>query len=138
MTNARPHILLRAAALLLALAALATGGQVAAAREGGVAAGVTISNRAEATYADDAGQEFLTVSPTVSVTVSTVAAVTVTPDETEPSASVGPNERVTRSLGPTLAEGSVSSGVTVTAATVLTVTETVGETVRNSCPVSSA
>ncbi|HEX8337217.1 MAG TPA: SdrD B-like domain-containing protein, partial [Pyrinomonadaceae bacterium] len=59
-------------------------------------AGVTISNRAEATYADESGQEFLTVSPTVTVTVSTVAAVTVTPDETEPSANVSPNERVTR------------------------------------------
>ena len=96
MTNARPHILLRAFALLFALAALAAGGRVAAARDGGVGAGVVISNRAEATYADETGQEFLTVSPTISVTVSTVAAVTVTPDETEASASVGPNERVTR------------------------------------------
>src|SRR5215218_1113517 len=96
MTNARPHILLRAFALLLALAALAVGGRVATARDGGVGAGVVISNRAEATYADESGQEFLTISPTVSVTVSTVAAVTVTPDETEPSATVAPNERVTR------------------------------------------
>jgi len=96
MINARPHILLRAFAFLLAIAALAAGGQVAVARDGGVEAGVVISNRAEATYADEAGEEFLTVSPTISVTVSTVAAVTVAPDETEPSASVGPNERVTR------------------------------------------
>ncbi|HEX8146118.1 MAG TPA: SdrD B-like domain-containing protein [Pyrinomonadaceae bacterium] len=96
MINARPRILLRAFALLFALAATAAGAGVAAAREGGAGAGVVISNRAEATYADETGQEFLTVSPTVSVTVSTVAAVTVTPDETEPSASVGPNERVTR------------------------------------------
>ncbi|MDX6484382.1 MAG: trimeric autotransporter adhesin, partial [Gaiellaceae bacterium] len=96
MINARPHILLRAFALLLVLAALAAGAPGAAARDGGVGAGVVISNRAEATYADENGQEFATISPTVSVTVSTVAAVTVTPDETEPSASVGPNERVTR------------------------------------------
>ena len=96
MTNARPHILLRAFALLLALAALAAGAPGAVARDGGVGAGVVISNRAEATYADENGQEFLTISPTVSVTVSTVAAVTVTPDETEPSATVGPGERVTR------------------------------------------
>jgi uncharacterized repeat protein (TIGR01451 family) len=96
MINARPHILLRAFALMLALAALAAGGRVAAARDGAVGAGVVISNRAEATYADESGQEFLTISPTVSVTVSTVAAVTVTPDETEPSATVAPNERVTR------------------------------------------
>src|SRR5215207_3633991 len=95
MTNARPHILLRAFALLL-LAALAAGGRAAAARDGGVGAGVVISNRAEATYADESGQEFLTVSPTVTVTVSTVAAVTVTTDETEASANVSPNERVTR------------------------------------------
>src|SRR3712207_7641792 len=52
----------------------------------------TISNRAEATYADESGQEFMTVSQTVSVTVSTVAAVTVTPDETESSANVSPGE----------------------------------------------
>jgi hypothetical protein len=45
---------------------------------------------------------------------------------------------VTRSFGPTLAEGSVSSGLTVTAATVETVTETVGETAENSWPASSA
>jgi uncharacterized repeat protein (TIGR01451 family) len=95
MINARPHTLLRAFALLL-LAALAAGGRAAAAREGGVGAGVVISNHAEATYADETGQEFMTVSPTVTVTVSTVAAVNVTPDETESSATVAPNERVTR------------------------------------------
>jgi uncharacterized repeat protein (TIGR01451 family) len=39
---------------------------------------------------------FGTVSPTVSVTVRVVAALTVTPDETEPSETVSPNERVTR------------------------------------------
>ena len=96
MINARPHILLRAFALLFAFAALAAGGRDAGAREGNVGAGVTISNQAEATYADETGQEFKTVSPTVTVTVSTVAAVTVTPDETEPSANVSPNERATR------------------------------------------
>ena len=95
MTNARPHILLRALALTL-LAALLAGERGAAARDGVVGAGVAISNRAEATYMDAEGQSFSTVSPTVSVTVSTVAAVTVTPDETEASASVSPGERVTR------------------------------------------
>ncbi len=96
MNNARPHILRRAYALLFVLVAFATAGQAAAARDGGVEAGVTISNRAEAIYADETGQEFMTVSPTISVTVSTVVAVTVTPDETEPSETVSPNERVTR------------------------------------------
>ena len=95
MNNARPLLLLRAFALVL-LVALAAGGRGATARDGAVGAGVTISNRAEATYADESGQEFMTVSPTVSVTVSTVAAVTVTPDETESSANVSPSERVTR------------------------------------------
>src|SRR5215213_849075 len=96
MINARPHSLRRAFALIVALAALAACATGAAARDGGVGAGVVISNRAEATYADETGQEFLTVSPTISVKVSTVAAVTVTPDETEASATVAPNERVTR------------------------------------------
>jgi large repetitive protein len=95
MTDARPSILVRALALVL-LAALAAGGRVAAAQDGGAGAGVVISNRAEATYSDSDGVEFATVSPTITVTVSTVAAVTVTPDETEPSATVSPNERVTR------------------------------------------
>jgi uncharacterized repeat protein (TIGR01451 family) len=96
MTNARPGLLLRAFALALALAALAAGGRGAAARDGETGAGVTISNRAEATYTDADGVGFATVSPTVSVTVSTVASVNVTPDETEPSANVSPGERVTR------------------------------------------
>jgi uncharacterized repeat protein (TIGR01451 family) len=68
----------------------------ARARDGRTEAGTVISNRAEATYADADGTEYGTVSPTVSVTVRTVASVTVTPDETEPSASVGPNEQVER------------------------------------------
>jgi hypothetical protein len=47
-----------------------------------------IFNRAEATYADDAGQTYSTVSQTVRVTVRAVAALLVTPDETESSANV--------------------------------------------------
>jgi uncharacterized repeat protein (TIGR01451 family) len=94
MTNARPRTLARAFALLL-LAALVAGGRVANARDG-AEAGVTISNRAEATYTDADGTAFGTVSPTITLTVLTVAAVTVTPDETEPSASITPGERITR------------------------------------------
>jgi uncharacterized repeat protein (TIGR01451 family) len=59
-------------------------------------AGVAISNRAEATYVDDEGATFTTVSPTVTVTVLAVATLNVTPDETEPSTSVAPNESITR------------------------------------------
>jgi uncharacterized repeat protein (TIGR01451 family) len=94
MTNARPRSLVCALALVL-LFAFTAGGRVALA-DGAAEAGVTISNRAEATYTDADGTGFATVSPTVTITVLTVAAVTVTPDETEPSATVAPNERVTR------------------------------------------
>jgi uncharacterized repeat protein (TIGR01451 family) len=59
-------------------------------------AGAAISNRAEATYVDDEGATFSTVSPTVTVTVLAVSTLNVTPDETEPSTSVAPNERITR------------------------------------------
>ncbi|HEV7902982.1 MAG TPA: hypothetical protein VGO96_04000, partial [Pyrinomonadaceae bacterium] len=55
-----------------------------------------ISNRAEAIYADDEGNEFSTVSPTITVTVRAVSAIVVTPDETAPSAAVAPQERITR------------------------------------------
>ena len=95
MTKARPHSLARLLAALL-LAAIAATGRGALAFEGAAGAGATITNRAEATYTDDEGTGYATVSPTITLTVLTVAAVTVTPDETEPSANVSPNERVTR------------------------------------------
>jgi hypothetical protein len=44
---------------------------------------------------------------------------------------------VTRSSGETVAEGSVSSGVTASAATTRTVTVTVGETVAKPTPSAS-
>lgn len=58
--------------------------------------GTVISNRAEASYADDSGLTFSTTSATVTVTVLSVSILNVTPDETEPSDSVAPNERITR------------------------------------------
>jgi uncharacterized repeat protein (TIGR01451 family) len=58
-------------------------------------AGTVVSNRAEATYESD-GTTFNTVSETVTFTVLAVATLTVTPKETVPSASVVPQERVTR------------------------------------------
>lgn len=61
-----------------------------------VGAGTIISNRAEATYEDEAGESFSTVSPTITVTISAVATLAVTPDETAPSDTVAPRERVTR------------------------------------------
>jgi uncharacterized repeat protein (TIGR01451 family) len=57
-----------------------------------------ISNRAEATYVDDDGNAFGTVSPTITVIVRPVSAVVTTPDETAPSDAVSPNEQVTRAF----------------------------------------
>src|SRR5712691_11025252 len=67
--------------------------------EGPTGGGTIISNRAEASYQDDAGESFTTVSPTVTVTVLAVAAIVVTPDETAPSDTVSPREQVTRLFG---------------------------------------
>lgn len=60
--------------------------------------GTSITNRAEATYSDDSGETYGTASPVVTVTVLAVAALNVTPDETESSAEVGPKERITRTF----------------------------------------
>src|SRR5205085_818935 len=84
------------ALVLIALAAIVASGRAASSLDGAAEAGATIFNRAEATYTDADGEGFSVVSPTVSVTVLTVAAVTVTPDETDPSATVAPGERVAR------------------------------------------
>ncbi len=96
MLNARLRPVARALALTLLVALVAAGRVGAVARDGGTEAGTVISNTAEATYEDASGTGFRTVSPTVTVTVRSVSALTVTPDETEPSATVSPNERVTR------------------------------------------
>jgi uncharacterized repeat protein (TIGR01451 family) len=80
--------------VLVALLLLAT--TVAHAADGGADAGTVISNRAEATYRDDAGVSYDTESETVTVTVSHVATIVVTPDETESSDTVAPHDQVTR------------------------------------------
>ena len=59
-------------------------------------AGTVITNRAEATYEGDEGTTYSTVSETVTFTVLPVATLTVSPKETVPSASVVPQERITR------------------------------------------
>lgn len=58
--------------------------------------GTVISNRAEATYQNEAGENFTTVSETVTVTVQTVVSLAVMPDETSPSDTVSPHAQVTR------------------------------------------
>jgi uncharacterized repeat protein (TIGR01451 family) len=83
------------AALALLLCALALPAPLLARRQS-APADTVISNRAESTYRDEEGNEYGTVSPTVTVTVRAVSAVQVTPDEIEPSAAVSQNERVAR------------------------------------------
>jgi uncharacterized repeat protein (TIGR01451 family) len=81
--------------ILLALICASMVGTLARPFDGTPAATV-ISNHAEATYEDGTGATFATVSPTVTVTVLAISTLTVTPDETQPSATVGPNETITR------------------------------------------
>lgn len=59
-------------------------------------AGLVITNRADATYSDSAGNNYSTVSASVRVTVMAVPALAVSPDETAPSSVVAPNDRITR------------------------------------------
>lgn len=61
-------------------------------------ASTVISNRAAASYTDTEGNRFDSFSELVSLTVLAVSAVVVTPDEGESSATVTPNERVTRTF----------------------------------------
>ncbi|HYO64113.1 MAG TPA: SdrD B-like domain-containing protein [Pyrinomonadaceae bacterium] len=97
MRKARPRFAARVAlALAVALLSASAGGAFAFAAFDETAAGTSIANRAEASYRDGAGQSFNTFSETVTLQVRAVSAVVVTPDETEPSATVSPNERVVR------------------------------------------
>jgi uncharacterized repeat protein (TIGR01451 family) len=82
-----------AAILVLALAFAPHGGL---AQPQQTPADSVISNHAEALYADDEGNEFSTLSTTITITVRAVSAIVVTPDETAPSATVAPQERITR------------------------------------------
>src|SRR5947208_2832067 len=75
--------------------------------------GTIISNRAEATYQNGAGENFTTVSGTVTVTVQTVVSLAVTPDETSPSDRVSPHAQVTR-LFRICNSGNYSDGFTLT------------------------
>ncbi|HEY0407068.1 MAG TPA: SdrD B-like domain-containing protein [Pyrinomonadaceae bacterium] len=84
------------AAILVAVICASTATGLARLTDDPTEAGAAISNRAEATYVDEDGASFSTVSPTVTVTVLAVSTLNVTPDETEPSTSVAPNERITR------------------------------------------
>ena len=82
--------------LLLALICAATADALPRPDGEQTSASTVISNHAEATYEDDSGASFATLSPTVTVTVLAISTLTVTPDETQPSAAVSPNETATR------------------------------------------
>src|ERR1051325_5190645 len=84
------------AALLIAVIPAAMAGSLGRAADDPVEAGTTITNRAEATYEDENGASYGTVSPTITVTVLPISNLVVTPDETESSAALSPHERVTR------------------------------------------
>ena len=91
------HRLIGCFALALALTAGAGARlQDGSGRVAPTSAGTIISNQAEATYTDATGVGYATVSPTVTITVLPVNALTVTPDETAPSATVAPHERLVR------------------------------------------
>lgn len=64
--------------------------------ENSAPAGTVISNQASATYEGDEGTTYDTVSPVVTFNVLAVATLMVSPKETVPSASVIPQERITR------------------------------------------
>jgi uncharacterized repeat protein (TIGR01451 family) len=66
--------------------------------DGTTPAGVIISIRAEASYADDTGKNYNTVSPTVTVTIAKVATVVVTPDDTAASDTTSPHDQIVRTF----------------------------------------
>lgn len=99
----------------LAIAQAAT--LMALAFDGSTPSGTVITNRAEATYQDDDGSSYDAVSETVTVTVLAVSSITVTPDETQPSATVIPRDRVTR-LFQICNSGNIADSYTVTQAAV--------------------
>lgn len=74
--------------------------------------GTTITNRAEGTYQGTDGTTYSTVSQTITFTVLPVATLTVGPKETTPSASVGPQQRITR-LFRICNTGNVSNSYTI-------------------------
>src|SRR5436305_1343586 len=91
MSRPRTNIIIAALALFGMLSSIS-----ARVNENSSRAGMMISNRAEATYQDDSGAGFTTVSETVTVTIAAVSGVAVTPDEIAPSNTIAPHDQVTR------------------------------------------
>lgn len=61
-------------------------------------AGTIVINEAQADYYDDDGNHFSTLSNKVNFVVQAVPRLTVTPDETEPSATIANNQRIVRNF----------------------------------------
>src|SRR6266550_1291496 len=83
-------------ATLIAIALSASVRLWARSLDDSISAGTLISIRAEAIYSDAAGEKYSTVSETITVTISAIATLVVTPDETVASDTVAPNDQMTR------------------------------------------
>lgn len=81
--------------LTVVVCALTMVGQVPG-PDGSTPAGTIISNRAEASYLNEAGELITTVSETVTITVGTVPGLSVTPDDSAASSTHTPQERITK------------------------------------------
>ncbi len=86
----RPAIILAVAAFAFCL------GQTHAFLQNLTVAKTTISNYAAGSYRDDSGAAFDTVSATVSISVSAVSVIVVTPNQTTPSEIIAPNDTIVR------------------------------------------
>lgn len=94
----KQKVILKAiAAVVLATLILSVFGPTAAFAQM-TGAGIQIFNQAKADYLDEAGNRFSAMSTRVVFTVRAVPRITVTPDETDPSAIIAPRERIVRNF----------------------------------------
>ena len=103
--------------LIILLVQVLMGQQVVMALGEVIPGGSVITNKAGATYEDDLGTNYSAVSPTVTVTIQAVVSLTVTPDETTASNTIGQRERITRVFR-ICNTGNVADSYTITAASV--------------------
>ncbi len=124
MRTARP--LKVALPLLMAIVAGALVSLVRAqTNEGGTPAGTIISVRAEASYLNENGELIGTVSDTLTLTVSAVSGLVVTPDDSASSSTSTPLERVT-SVFRVCNTGNISDSFKVTRAEITAPASLVG------------
>src|SRR6185436_2953900 len=94
MTTQRPVKAL--VALLIALVCALTLSAQGSTGDSSTAAGTIISSHAEGTYLGEDGELINTISGTVTLIVAAVSGIAVTPDETTPSSTHTPQERITK------------------------------------------